>query len=40
MEGPIQPFNKHKNLQVDNEKDINMSPKNYEATGYGRDLSS
>ena len=38
MEGPIWPFNEHKNLHFDNEEDIHVSSKNYEESGYSLNL--
>jgi hypothetical protein len=38
--GGYQPFMEHKNLHFDNEYDVHMSSKNYEASGYGLDLDS
>ena len=35
---PIWPFNEHKNLHFDNEKDMYMSSKDYEESGYGLKL--
>ena len=37
-QGLIWPLNEPKNLHFDNESDIHMSSKNYEANGYGQDL--
>ena len=34
----IWPFNEHENLHFDHEKDINMSSRSYEESGYSLDL--
>ena len=36
--GPVWPLNEHENLHFENEYDIHLSSKNYEATGYRRNL--
>ena len=36
--GPLWPFNEHKILHLDNEKDILKSLQNYEESGYDLDL--